>query len=97
MTPVQITKQDLEQKVQAGWKKTQLAEHYGLPEAQVGKLLKEAGLTIRKFHNPKYVLIDEEQVETEVQAEVQQEVAENTVVNEAQNVTEEVSERPQGW
>ena len=55
---VQVTLSDLTNKVNEGWKKDQLAEYYGLPKAQVGKLLKQAGLTIRKFHLPKFELVD---------------------------------------
>lgn len=57
--PVRITKQDLEEKVQAGWKKDALAEHYGLPMTQMTQALKQAGLKIRKFHRPKFELVDE--------------------------------------
>lgn len=56
---IQVTKSDLTQKVQEGWKRKALAEHYGLPEAQMAQLLKDAGLQIRKFHAPKYVLVDD--------------------------------------
>ena len=56
---IQIVKQDLIDKVQEGWKKKALAEHYGLPVMQMTKILKDLGLTIRKFHEPKYVLVDE--------------------------------------
>lgn len=56
---VQVTRQDLTAKVQEGWKKKALAEHYGLPVMQMTQLLKDANLTIRKFHAPKYILIDE--------------------------------------
>ena len=56
---VEITKSDLSQKVQDGWKRKQLAEHYGLPETQMAQLLRDAGLQIRKFHAPKYVLVDD--------------------------------------
>lgn len=56
---IQITKSDLSAKVEAGWKKAQLARHYGLPVAQMTRVLKEANLTIRKFHAPKYVLVED--------------------------------------
>jgi len=66
---VRITTSDLTQKVNEGWKKNQLAEHYGLPVAQMTKVLRDAGLRIRKFHNPKYVLVDD------INQEMQQEQA----------------------
>jgi hypothetical protein len=65
---VEITLSDLRAKVEAGWKKPQLAEHYGLPQAQVGKLLKQAGLTIRKFHQPKFALVDDTNAEHDLVA-----------------------------
>ncbi len=107
-TPVRITKQDLEQKVQEGWKKDQLAEHYGLPVAQMTKVLKEAGLTIRKFHKPKYVLVDTEETQEDVNMEatavenieVETEQVQPETVQEAEAVgatNAENNEVPQGW
>lgn len=58
---VQISKADLSTKVEAGWKKTQLAEHYGIPVTQMTKALQAAGLQIRKFHTPKFELVDDTQ------------------------------------
>ena len=65
-TPIRITKEDLAQKVHEGWKKDALAQHYGLPVTQMTAALKQAGLTIRKFHKPKFVLIDETEQATQV-------------------------------
>lgn len=56
---VSITLSDLSAKVNEGWKKPALAVHYGLPVAQVTRLLKDAGLTIRKFHAPKFTLVND--------------------------------------
>ena len=74
---IQVTVSDLTQKVNEGCKKTQLAEHYGLPVAQITKLLQDAGLKIRKFHLPKYILIDDTQ-EAEQVPDVFDYVEENT-------------------
>ena len=64
MAAIKISKVDLAQKVEEGWKKAQLAEHYGLPTAQMTKVLQAAGLQIRKFHAPRFELVDEvEEVE----------------------------------
>lgn len=103
MAAVRITIEDLTQKVNDGWKKDQLAEHYDLPKAQVTKLLREAGLQIRKFHKPKYELVreseQEEVVDINVQAEevasVQENVEETSTPEET--VNEEVTTTPQGW
>ena len=61
---VKIKKSVLVQQVQDGWKRKALAEHYGLPEAQMAQVLRNAGLQIRKFHAPKYQFIDDTQSET---------------------------------
>lgn len=60
---VQISFSDLKQKVDSGWKKDQLAQHFGLPMAQMTKVLQQAGLQIRKFHRPKFELVMDENVE----------------------------------
>jgi len=44
--------------VDSGSKKEQIAEYYGLNIAQTTKLLKSAGLKIRKFHQPAFTLVD---------------------------------------
>lgn len=105
--PIRIVKEVLEQQVQEGWKKNALAEHYGLPVAQMTKVLKDCGLTIRKFHAPKYVLVSEDVNENTAVNDT--EVIEDVIVGEAQiSATEEevrteeatqVAETavPQGW
>lgn len=75
----QITISDLRSKVDEGWKKQALADHYGLPMAQMTKLLQIAGLKIRKFHAPLYTLVDDT-VSTEVQ--------ENPIIEEEAPVME---------
>ena len=61
---VEIKKSILAQQVQDGWKRKALAEHYGLPETQMAQVLRHAGLQIRKFHAPKYQLVDDTESET---------------------------------
>ena len=61
---VKIKKSVLVQQVQDGWKRKALAEHYGIPEAKMAQVLRNAGLQIRKFHAPKYQFIDDTQSET---------------------------------
>ena len=61
---IEIKKSVLVQQVQDGWKRKALAEHYGLPEAQMAQVLRAAGLQIRKFHAPKYQFVDDTQSET---------------------------------
>lgn len=56
---VEIKLSVLTEQVNQGWKRTALAEHYGLPEAQMAQVLRDAGLKIRKFHAPKYQLVDD--------------------------------------
>jgi len=53
-----ISKAELTAMVDSGSKKEQIAEYYGLNIAQTTKLLKSAGLKIRKFHQPAFTLVD---------------------------------------
>lgn len=70
--PVQIVKSVFTQQVNEGWKREQLAEHYGISPADVSRALKQLGLKIRKFHKPKFILVDEEGTEVqEIAGEVQ--------------------------
>lgn len=70
---VKISLTTLKKQVEDGMKKSQLAEHYGMSELQVGKLLKQAGLRIRKFHKPAFELVNDEEIAkvTEVEFETQ--------------------------
>lgn len=61
VVPVKVNKTVLTQQVFDGMKKKELADHYGLSVVKMGELLKQAGLTIRKFHAKKFVLVDDEQ------------------------------------
>ena len=83
---VEIKKSVLVQQVQDGWKRKALAEHYGLPEAQMAQVLRNAGLQIRKFHAPKYQLVDD--TDSEESVEVTNE-GNNEVVGEDVNVLQE--------
>lgn len=53
-----ISKVELASMVESGTKKEAIAAHYGLNVAQTTKLLKSAGLKIRKFHAPSFTLVD---------------------------------------
>lgn len=93
---VEINVSTLRQQVEEGWKKVRLAEHYGLPVAQMTQVLKDAGLRIRKFHAPKYILVDssvEESVEdtVEVTGEDINTVESEVVTDEVIDTVEEVS------
>mgnify|MGYP000884200205 FL=1 len=54
----EVSKAKLTAMVDSGLKKDQIAECFGLNMAQTTKLLKSAGLKIRKFHAPAFTLID---------------------------------------
>ena len=58
-TPVKISLATLKKQVEEGMKRKELAEYYGIPETQMAKALKSAGLKIRKFHNPAFELVNE--------------------------------------
>ena len=60
----QVKKSELTAMVNEGKKRNEIAAHYGLKEAQVAKLLKAAGLKIRKFHLPTFELVDDTVEET---------------------------------
>ena len=79
---IQITEVDLRAKVEEGWKKKTLAEHYGLPVAQMTRVLKDLGLTIRKFPAPKYEIIRDTPVVEELQS---MEVATGDMIEEMQD------------
>lgn len=69
----QISLAEIAKKVEEGWKKPALAEHYGLPVSQMTKILKDANIRIRKFHEPKYTIIDDREIVNEDQLEPTQE------------------------
>lgn len=83
---IEIKKSILAQQVQDGWKRKALAEHYGLPETQMAQVLRDAGLQIRKFHAPKYQLVDDTNSEESV--EITNE-GNDVVVGEDVNVLQE--------
>ena len=56
--PVSIDITVLTEQVNKGMKKAELAEFYGIPVTQMTSALKQAGLKIRKFHHPKFVLVN---------------------------------------
>lgn len=58
-TPVRISLELLTKQVEEGMKRKELAEYYGLPEMQMAKALKQAGLKIRRFHAPKFEFVEE--------------------------------------
>ena len=78
---VPIKKSILSAQVEGGMKKAALAAYYELPVAQITKVLKDAGLTIRKFHAPKYELEDD----------MTEDVVENSLQNSLQEVQEDVN------
>lgn len=88
--PKKIVKAELAALVEAGKKRKELCEIYGLSELQMASVLRQAGLKIRKFHEPKWLLVDE----------AEEEAVSEDIVNPNQleipfaNVSEEV-ETPQ--
>ena len=53
-----ISKAELTSLVNEGKKKEEIASYYGLNNAQTTKLLQSAGLKIRKFHKPVFILTE---------------------------------------
>jgi len=92
MADVKIVPSVLKQQVEEGWKLKPLAEHYGLPVAQMKKALQALDLTIRKFHLPKFEFVNEDQEEVQVIEDIN-----DTVVLEVEEVVvqEPVVETPE--
>lgn len=93
MEQVKIKPSVLKEQIDNGMKMKELAEHYGLPVAQMKNVLKTLGLEIRKFRKPLWVIEEEPESleaiedlpepEAEVEALAQQgveEVPSNTFV-----------------
>lgn len=57
--PIKITKTDLIEKINAGWKKPELALHYGVPVKRLGDIVKQAGLRFRSFKGETAIFIDD--------------------------------------
>ena len=90
---VEIKKSILTQQVEEGWKRKALAEYYELPETQMAQVLKDAGLKIRKFHAPAFVLVTDdvatEEIDNPATTEVvdaPEEVAEEALTEAAPNI-----------
>ena len=58
---VEIKPSVLREQVEQGMKLDTLAEYYGLPKSQMKKALQQLGLKIRRFHEPKFVIVSEEE------------------------------------
>lgn len=70
---IKITKTELEALVNKGYKRKDLAEHFGLNMSAVGRLLKEASLRIKAYKGKSFVLVDDTEKE-----EVEEEIVETT-------------------
>ena len=56
---VSISKKELTEMVNKGAKKEEIAAKYSLTTAATGRLLKEAGLKLKKTHKPTFKLVDD--------------------------------------
>ncbi len=56
---IQISKKELTELVNSGKKKEEIASKYNLTNAATTRLLKEAGLKIKKNHKPTFSLVDD--------------------------------------
>lgn len=59
---VKLSKNEVKKLIDLGWKKPQLAEHFGLNLAQMTKALKRMDLKIRKFKEDDFVIVEDEEV-----------------------------------
>ena len=72
---ISINVATLTKQVEEGMKKAALAEHYGIPVSQMTAALKQAGLKIRKFHAPAFVLVTDDVATEEIDNPATTEVA----------------------
>lgn len=96
--PVKIIPSVIKNQIDSGWKMSQLKEHYGLPETQMKLVLKQLNLTIRKFHMPKFVILEENVEEVQQVPETEyivEDVAEVAEITEVTQNTEEIVETVQ--
>lgn len=89
---VKISLSTLKKQVENGMKKKQLAEFYGIPEIQVARLLKQAGLKIRKFHTPAFELIDDENIQDNVDELKSAESLENIETVNVQEILNDIED-----
>lgn len=90
---ISINVATLTKQVEEGMKKAALAEYYGIPVSQMTAALKQAGLKIRKFHAPAFVLVTDDVATEEIDnpattevADAPAEVAEKTVAAATPNI-----------
>ena len=84
--PREISLSELTRLVDEGMKMKPLAEYYGLPVSQMQQVMKSAGLRIRSFRAPQFVLIDDTKEVTEEQEEVEVEEAPEVEPTEVEEV-----------
>lgn len=80
MSQVKIVPSVLRAEIEEGMKLIPLAEKYNLPVIQMKAVLKQLGLQIRRFHLPKFIIVDEEaELEpTPLEVLIEEAKAENT-------------------
>jgi len=90
---ISINVATLTKQVEEGMKKAALAEYYGIPVSQMTAALKQAGLKIRKFHAPAFVLVTDDVATEEIDnpattevADAPEEVAEEAVTAATPNI-----------
>lgn len=57
---VEIKPSVLREQIEQGMKLDALAEHYGLPKTQMKKALQQLDLKIRRLHEPKFIIVEED-------------------------------------
>ena len=94
--PVSIDITVLTEQVNKGMKKAELAEFYGIPVTQMTSALKQAGLKIRKFHHPKFVLVNNNNTVEDTVNTVKEEDSkkDDVIVGDLFSQSEEVQEEP---
>jgi len=88
MSQVKIVPSVLRAEINEGMKLIQLAEKYNLPVMQMKAVLKQLGLQIRRFHLPKFVIVDEDEelLPTPLEVLIEEVKAENTPIIETEAI-----------
>ncbi len=79
---VEIRPSVIAQQINDGMKLKPLAEYYNLPVTQMKKVLQQVGLQIRKFHAPKFVILNEEDSSQVVTDDIDPETDPNVILAE---------------
>lgn len=91
VTKKEIVLSVLKEQVEKGMKKKELAAFYGISVVQMTKALQQAGLEIRRFRYPSFVLVDDTKTTAVAEEKVEENLEsaeENTTLEAAVSASE---------